>query len=132
MRGRGVVADRAPGSGRGGLPEVAARRERRAPPGCVGALGEDGNAAQKGSLCLLTHTELGNLPSAGCPELLDCQGQQRLGIKTSKYGTRCVQDDVKVLRSAKSMAPVPRRPGHAYDACTDYACVLASRLLYVR
>ena len=80
----------------------------------------------------LPDAELGNLPSAGCPELLDCQGQLRLGIKTSKYGTRCVQDDVKALRSAKSMAPAPRRPGHASDACTDDACVLASRLLYVR
>ena len=80
----------------------------------------------------LPEAELGNLPSAGCPELLDCQGQLRHGIKTSKYGTRCVQDDVKALRSAKPMAPAPRRPGHASDACTDDACVLASRLLYVR
>ena len=75
---------------------------------------------------------LGNLPSAGCPELLDCPGLPlpRRGINTSKYGTRCVQDDVRAL--PKSMAPVPRRPGHASDACTDDACVLASRLLYVR
>ena len=46
-RGRGVAADRAPGSGRGGLPEVAARRERRPSPRVCGRSREDMNCPER-------------------------------------------------------------------------------------